>query len=69
MRSRGIALGLARQHAAQLDHPIFIVQRRDQRACPAVMFDFAHFELVVGLGGHLRQVSDDEYLGIVTQPS
>src|SRR5207237_4248 len=60
--SRRLAARLAGQHARELDHPTSLVQTGGECHCAAVDLLLGHANLIVGEGGHLGEVRDNEDL-------
>ncbi len=65
---RGLAVGAARQHPADLDHPPVAVERDHLGSGAAARLHLADLDLVVGAGRHLGQVGDHEHLRVVAEP-
>ena len=60
------AVGVAEpgQHAGQLGHPVFVLQTQHAAGLRTAL----HHQMRVGVGGHLRQVGDDDDLMGAGQP-
>ena len=67
MGAGGVAVGLARQHAGQLDHPLVVVEQAGPGHGGGVVALLGHPHLGVGVGRHLGQVGDDQHLVPVGQ--
>src|SRR5690606_35224576 len=68
MRSAQFGVFHAGEHPGQLAHPALVVERDHAAAHHAAVAGLLHHQVLVGEGGDLRQVGDDDHLGGAGQP-